>query len=541
MRVHRLATAWITLPVAVILAATACDTGNLSATAGTGAATAVTIGIAEPEHLVPTDTVESNGFQVISSLYTPLVRFDDSGKPVLDQAAAASITSKDNKVWTVKLRDGFTFHNGQKVTSDSYIKAWNYGAYGPNAQIGTDFFSRIQGYDDMQVPANGKGKPKARTLSGVKKIDPLTIQITLAAPFPEWEKVLGYNVFYPLPDAAYAADGTLTQAYEDNPIGDGPFQIKGSWNHNQSIDVTAYPNYPLDKPKVDEIDFKIYQDQDTEYADLQAGELDVEPQIPSDKLASAQTDLGDRMKETPSSYFGYISVPTYDPAYQNVNVRKAISMAIDRQQIIDKIFLGSYAPATSWVSPVVEGARANTCGDACKYSPVQAKQMYDAAHGPKKLQLFYNADGGHKEWVDAVCNQLDNNLGVQCTGSPVVQLADLRKQARAHTLKGMLRGAWAFDYPSIEDYLTPIYKSGAASNDSQYDSPQFDQAIAQADSAPDEATAIKGYQKAEDIIATDMPTIPMWFKQNIYGYSTGMKNVDMDLFANVNVMTLQRN
>ncbi|GAA5178388.1 ABC transporter substrate-binding protein [Rugosimonospora acidiphila] len=538
MRVHRLA-AWITLPVAVTLAVTACDTGGTSRTADSGNGIAVTIGIAEPEHLVPTDTVENNGFQVISALYTPLVRFDNTGKPVLDQAAAKSITTTDNKVWTVHLKDGFTFHNGQKVTADSYIKAWNYGAYGPNAQIGTDFFNRIQGYDAMQLTGGG-GKPKASQLSGLKKIDDLTIQITLSAPFPEWEKVLGYNVFYPLPDAAFAADGTLVQAFEDNPVGDGPFEIKGSWNHNQSIDVAAYPNYPLTRPKVDEIDFKIYQDLDTMYSDLQAGDLDVSPQIPSDKLASAHKDLGDRLKETPSSVFSYISVPTYDKAYQNVNVRKAISMAIDRQQIIDTIFQGSYTPATSWVSPVVEGARDDTCGDACRYDPAKAKQMYTDADGPHRISLFYNEDGGHKEWVDAVCNQLDQNLGVQCTGAPVLQLTDLRQQARAHTLDGPLRGAWAFDYPSIEDYLTPIYRTGAASNDSQYSSSAFDQTMDQADRAPDEATAIKEYQHAEDLLAQDMPSIPMWFKQNIYGYSTSMKNVDMDLYANVDVMTLQR-
>jgi oligopeptide transport system substrate-binding protein len=538
MKVRRLA-AWITVPVAVALGISACGSGSSGTNAGSGEGGTVTIGIAEPEHLVPSDTVETNGFQVISALYTPLVRFDDSGKPVLDQAAAASITSTDNKVWTVKLKDGFTFHNGQQVTADSYIKAWNYGAYGPDAQIGTDFFSRIQGYDDLQ--ASGNATPKAKQLTGLKKIDDLTFQITLNTPFAEWEKVLGYNSFYPLPDAAFAADGTLNKTFEDNPIGDGPFQIKGTWNHNQSINVTQYANYPLAKPHVDEIDFKIYQDQDTMYADLQAGNLDVQPQMPSDKLASAQTELGDRMKKTPSSYFGYISLPLYDKDFQKPDVRKAISMAIDRQSIVDKIFQGAYTPATSWVSPIVDGARDNTCGDACKYNPTQAKQLYTQAGGPDKIQLFYNADGGHKEWVDAVCNQLTKNLSVQCTGTQVAQFADLRKQARDHQLEGMLRGAWAFDYPSIEDYLTPIFKTGADSNDSQYSNPQFDSAMTQADQSKDEATAIKGYQAAEDIIAKDMPTIPMWFRQNIFGYSTSMKNVDMDLFANVNVMTLQRN
>jgi peptide/nickel transport system substrate-binding protein/oligopeptide transport system substrate-binding protein len=539
MKARRL-TALIALPVAVALGASACGTGG-STNNSNSAGGIVTIGIAEPEHLVPSNTVESNGFQVISALYTPLVKFDDQGKPVFDQAAASSIDSTDKKVWTVKLRDGLTFHDGSKVTAASYVKAWNYGAYGPNAQVGTDFFSRIQGYDDLQS-ADAKSTPNAKEMSGLKAVDDTTLQITLSQPFAEWEKVLGYNVFYPLPDAAFAGDGTLNKTFEDNPIGDGPFQMKGAWNHNQSINVTRYANYSLAQPKVDEIDFKIYQDQDTMYADLQAGNLDVQPQLPSDKLASAQTDLGDRLKKTPSSYFGYITVPSYDPAYKP-NIRKAISMAINRQEIVDKIFQGAYTPATSWVSPIVQGARDNTCGDACKFDPTAAKQLYTQAGGVpgNKIQLYYNADGGHKEWVDAVCNQVSKNLGVQCTGAPVAQFADLRKQARAHTLQGLLRGAWAFDYPSIEDYLTPIYKTGASSNDSQYSNQAFDQDLTKADQATDEAKAIQGYQAAEDIIAKDMPTIPMWFKQNIYGYSTSMKNVDMDLFANVDVMTLERN
>jgi ABC-type oligopeptide transport system substrate-binding subunit len=236
-------------------------------------------------------------------------------------------------------------------------------------------------------------------------------------------------------------------------------------------------------------------------------------------------------------------VPSYIPAYKNPDVRKAISMAIDRQEIVNKIFQGTYTPATSWVSPIVQGARANSCGDACTFDPTAAKQLFTQAGGVpgNKIELFYNSDGGHKEWVDAVCNQLTKNLGAQCVGTPVTQFADLRKQARSHTLPGMLRGAWSFDYPSIEDYLTPLYKTGSDSNDSQYSNPAFDQALAAADQSTNQTEAIKKYQAAEDIIAKDMPTIPLWFRQNIYGYSSNMKTVDMDLFANVDVLTLQRN
>jgi peptide/nickel transport system substrate-binding protein/oligopeptide transport system substrate-binding protein len=542
MKVRRW-TALFALPLAVAVTVSACGKSGGGGSGSGSSGGTVSVGIAEPEHLLPSNTVESNGYQVISALFTPLVKFDDTGKPVYDQAAAESITTTDNKTWTIKLRPGFTFHDGTAVTADNYIKAWNYAAYGPNAQIGADpFFTRIQGYDDMQSP-DGKTPPKAKELTGLKKVDDHTIEVTLSAPFSQFDKVLGYNVFFPLPNSAFNADGSINKSYEQAPVGQGPFKMNGVWNHNQSVNVVAYDKYPLDKPKVGAIDFKIYQDQDTMYNDLQAGNLDVQAQIPSDKLATAQSDLSGRVGKSPSSYFGFITVPSYLAAYKNPQIRQAISMAIDRKEIIDKIFQGAYTAASSWVSPVVQGARDNTCGDNCTFNPTKAKALWTQAGGipGNKIQLFYNADGGHKEWVDAVCNQLNKNLGVQCTGAPVAQFADLRKAARAHTLPGLLRGAWSFDYPSIEDYLTPLYFTKASSNDSGYSSPAFDQQLTQADQAPNTDAAIKGYQAAEDIVAKDMPTIPMWFKQNIFGYSQNMKSVNVDLFANVDPMSLQRN
>jgi oligopeptide transport system substrate-binding protein len=536
MKVRRLI-AWTTLPVALAVGLTACSTGG-SGSGGAGGNGPVTIGIGDPEHLVPSNTVESNGFQVISALWTPLVSYDASGAP--HPEAADSIDTSDNKVWTVRLKDGYTFHNGEKVDADSYLRAWNYAAYGPNAQVGTDFFSRIKGYDSMQSP-DGKTAPRAKTLSGLKKVNAMTFSITLSQPFAEWEKVLGYNVFYPLPKAAFAPDGTLAKGFEDAPIGDGPFKMKGAWDHSKGISVERYDNFGGEPAKVAAVDFKIYQDQSTMYNDLVAGNLDVQPQFPSSALANAKNDLGDRLRKTPSSYFAFLTVPSYDKEFSNPDVRRAISMAINRQEIIEKIFVGTYKPAASWVSPIVQGARSDTCGETCTFDPEKAKQLYAKGGGKPgaHLNLYYNSDGGHKEWVDAVCNQLSENLGVDCVGSPVTQFADLRKKAREHSLAGLVRGAWSFDYPSIEDYLTPLFKTGGSSNDSEYSNPAFDAAIKRGDESTNPSDAITAYQKAEDIVAQDLPVIPLWFRQNIYGYSTRMQRVDMDLFANVDVATLQ--
>lgn len=534
MQVRRLA-ALAALPVLVAGGLVACTgSGGGSDNDGT-----IKIGLSEPEHMVPQSVVESNGSQIVKGLWTPLVKFDNNGKIIM--AAATSIESTDKKVWTVKLKDGFTFHNGQKVTADSYLKAWNYGAYGPNAAVGSSFFERIAGATDMQS-ADGTTTPKAKELSGLKKIDDLTFEITLAKPFAEWGKVIGYNVFAPLPDVAFGPDGKVTKEFEEAPIGQGPFKMKGKWQHNESLTVERYDAYPGDKPKVKEVEFKFFQDLNTMYNDLVAGNIDTLQFMPSNVLANASQDLNGRVETTKSSYFAFLTVPSYDATWTKPEVRKAVSMAINRDEIIKKLFAGgAYTPASGWVAKAVEGQRDGACGDACKYDPAAAKTMLAQAGGlpGNKIDIWYNSDGGHKDWVEAVCNQLKNNLGVECQGQAVAQFADMRKQSRAHTLKGLLRGAWSFDYPSIENYLTPLFGTGQSSNDSEWSNPAFDAKIAEGDAAASTEAAIKKYQEAEDMVAKELPTIPLWFRGNTYGFSDRTKNVDMDVQAEIDLLTLE--
>src|SRR5688572_5190310 len=144
MQVRRLA-AWAALPVAVTVGLSACGQGGQSGSAGTVDQNGVArIGIAEPKHLIPTNTSETSGSQVLAALFSPLVDFDSANKPY--EVAAEKVETTDNKVWTIKLKDGYTFHNGEKVVADNYIDAWNYGAYGPNAQDNNYFFDKIEGY-----------------------------------------------------------------------------------------------------------------------------------------------------------------------------------------------------------------------------------------------------------------------------------------------------------------------------------------------------------------------------------------------------------
>jgi oligopeptide transport system substrate-binding protein len=504
----------------------------------------ISIGIVEPESLIPSNTTEANGSSVLASLYYPLVRFDETRKPYT--VAAESIShDKANKVWTVKLRSGFTFSNGEPVTADNYINAWNYGAYGPNAQLASYFFSRIDGYAAMQsVDPDGKGpekapEPKANKLTGLRKVNNLTFTVTLTAGFAGWESVMGYDAFYPLPKAAFKSENVLVDNFGEAPIGNGPFKIKGSWQHDSKIVVEKVTDFKGTVPKVDGITWKIYQDLGAQYADLNAGNLDVETKIPIESLASASGDLGQRLQKSPSSAFAFVGFPIYEKQYENRDVRRALSMAINREEMTDQIFLGSETPATSFVSPVVDGYRKNTCGANCEYNPGEAKKLYTAANGPKDIKISYNSDGGHKAWVDAMCNQIKASLAVNCVGSPVAKFSDLLKKVHDKEDVGMIRLAWAMDYPLMENYLGPLYQTDGSSNYYGYSNPAFDSLVREGNEATTTEAAKKKWQEAEDILVQDMPVLPLRFGQNVFGFSEKVTNVSMDLFQKVDIYKIE--
>ena len=116
--------------------------------------------------------------------------------------------------------------------------------------------------------------------------------------------------------------------------------------------------------------------------------------------------------------------------------------------------------------------------------------------------MSYNADAAHKDWTEATCNSIKQSLGVECQAVGVVDFATFRQQVGDRKMKGMFRTGWAMDYPSIENFLTPIYGTGAASNDSDYSNPAFDKLLAEGAAATDPAAANAKYQEAEALLAT---------------------------------------
>jgi len=535
--------AWTVWSAAAAFGLVACGGGTTDGTDPD--ALVVSIGIGEPKFLVPSSTTESNGNDVLHALFTPLVEYDEGFRPV--ELAAESITSTDNRVWTIRLKPGWTFHNGEPVTADAYINAWNAGAWGPNAHDGNYFFDKILGYADLN-PRDAATAPTTKKLAGLVKRDDLTFEVTLSAPYVNFKSMLGYTAFYPLPAAAFSdvVNNVIAPRFQEAPIGQGPFKMKGIWQHDQLIETERYDNYagPV-KPRVAGIAFKIYQQQTTQYQDLLAGQLDIVPRIPIESIGSARGDLGDRYKQSPASTIQFLSVPTFDRRFSDVRIRRAISMAIDRDEIARSIFQNSQMPLRSFVSPVVPGYRENTCGEWCDFNPQKARALFESAGGAttvgNRIEIAYNVDGGHKPWVDATCNQLRSNLGVECVGNPQPKFAELLTKVERKEPVGLFRMGWIFDYPAMENYLGPLYTTHGSSNYYGYSNAEFDRLVAAGDRAATPGDATPLYQQAEDLLARDMPVLPLRYDQNNFGHSTRVRNVEMNVFFQVELLQIEPN
>ena len=372
-------------------------------------------------------------------------------------------------------------------------------------------------------------------MSGLKVVDDTTFTIQTSEAVSNLAVRLGYSAFSPLPDSFFADP----KAFEKKPIGAGPFKMDSI--SNTEFVLSKFAEYSGSDPaSVDKMTVRVYQDPQAAYADAVAGSLDYidDSNIPLDQFVgdAYKNDFPDRTLQRESLSTGWIDFSPHDPQLKdNVELRKALSRAIDRDLIVKQIFSNTRTPATGWVSPGVDGYKPDACGDSCKFDAAAAKAAYDAAGGYKgTLTMTYNADSPNKAWSEAVCNSIKNTLGLACTAVPTVDFATYNKKLDAGEVKGIFRAGWQADYPSIENYLTPLYSKGAfppGSNWVLYNNPEFEKLLAQAAEAPslDEANSL--YQQAEALLATDFPSAPLWSNLATAAWSDRVTDVQVNAFG----------
>ncbi|MEU4351203.1 ABC transporter substrate-binding protein [Streptomyces sp. NPDC023838] len=524
---------WAACAAAVALAATACGGGDSGG--GGGASGIVSSSWGDPQNpLEPANTNEVQGGKVLDMLFRGLKRYDSKTGAAKDMLAE-KIETTDSTTFKVTVKDGWTFSNGEKVTAKSFVDAWNYGANLKHNQKNAYFFGYIEGYDKVHPD---KGDPSADTLSGLIVTGERTFTVKLNQKFSTWPDTLGYAAFAPLPKAFFDDHS----AWLSKPVGNGPYTVN-SYTKGSKLEMRKWDGYPgSDKAQNGGVDLKVYTDNNTAYTDLTAGNLDLVDDVPASQLKNVKADLDGRYINTPAGIIQTLAFPYYDDAWNTpgaAKVRKGLSMAINRAQITDTIFQKTRTPATDWTSPVLGasgGYKSGLCGDACKYDPAQAKKLIEEGGGIPggQVKISYNADtGSHKEWIDAICNSVNNAMGNDraCVGNPVGTFADFRNQITQSKMSGPFRAGWQMDYPLIQNFLQPLYYTNASSNDGKWTNAEFDKLVDEANAETDKGKAIDLFQKAEGVLRDQMGAIPLWYQNGSAGYSSRVSNVALNPFS----------
>ena len=374
-------------------------------------------------------------------------------------------------------------------------------------------------------------------LTGMTVVDDNTFTVALSNADPEFPLQMAYAAYYAMPEVAFEDPA----AFEEAPIGNGPFMMDGVWEHDVRIPMKAFDGYQgPDQPKIDTIEFLLFADQATAYNEALAGSLDVMNTLAPENLATYQTDFPDGNGDVYTTGFTYIGFPTYLPEFTKEH-RQALSMAVDRQEITTKIFLDGRDPAHSVIPPNLQG-RAEVC-DNWNFDPETAKEIWDAAGDPGPITVWFNSDGGHEDWIEAMVNMWGQNLGIDTSAITfeTMEFSEYLPILDAQEVTGPFRLGWGQDYPSPLNFLEPLYASYNAppvgSNNTVYDNPDFDAALAagkdKVAASGQLADGLDDYYAAEDLLCDDAQVMPIMFSKSQYVWSENASNVFIDSYNNL--------
>lgn len=467
--------------------------------------------VEQPDSLVPAN--QFSAYNIVIAMFSPLTAIDDSGE--ISYVAAESVESDDATLWTVKLRDGWTFHDGSEVTAQDYVDTWNHAAYGPNAWVNGAQLANVVGYPEMN-PGEGV-EPTATELAGLTVVDDLTFTVQLKAPDRQFPLQLtaGQTGLYPLPSEALED----IETWEKSPVGNGPFALADGWSPTEPIEAVAYEDYAGTEPNIDAVTFVPYLDTATAYTDALADEVDIVA-IAGGQAAKARTDFGDHMHELDAPGVDFLGFDLSDPRFSDPRVRQAISMAIDRDAINEAIFGGSQVPATSLTAPSMPGDPEGVCGEYCEFDPDAAKALLEEAGGFQgELQVHYIANWGQEDLFEAIANQLRQNLGIESVvATPSPDFAAFVDSVNAHEVNGPFRARWGALYPSQQNTLTAVYTSAGEGNFGAggYSNPEVDALLQEANAAETFEEASEGYVRVQERILQDFPTVPLFGNRYLY-------------------------
>ena len=478
--------------------------------------------ISNPVAIDPYNAQETQGMQVTQALFDSLTGYDWTLGDIVPKAAERWDVSDDAKVFTFHLVKGAKFHNGDPVDAASFKRGWERicDPTMPTPSVIAYHLNPIVGAKEMQ-------DGKAKELAGVKVIDDLTLEVTLEEPMAEFPYICTHDALAPVPQAALDDPDGFAVA----PIGNGPFKMDGTWVSDQYINLVRFDDYYGEKAKIDGIYFSIQKDPATAFREFEAGNLDF-TDIPAGRIKELEgkfgtsedgytVSTGKQVLKGEEAGVYWLTVNMQDEVLKDLTLRQAISLAINRQNIVDTVFEGTRLPATCVFPTPIDDDPSNAW-EFCKYDKEAAIKLLDEkypadANGKRgiKLTLSYNSGGDHEDIMSCIQGDLQA-VGIETEQSSMEWAAYLQAMGDGTVQIG--RMGWNADFPIMDNFIYPNFLTTSENNYSKYSNEALDKGLVEARKIVDEEKRKAKYRELNAMIGKDLPVIPlMYYAHNHVG------------------------
>jgi oligopeptide transport system substrate-binding protein len=458
----------------------------------------------DPYTLDPAVAGEMTSHGYIMQLFSGLVCLDDNLEPAPDIAANWQV-SNNGTTYTFSLRQDVTFHDGRAVKAADFKYSWERACDPATGSLtAATYLGDIVGVADVLTGGS-------QEISGIKVVDDFTLQVTIDAPKSYFLSKLTYPTAYVVEQENVAAGKNWWR----HPNGTGPFKLR-QWDTNSRLILEKNADYYGEKASLSLVVFHLWSGVPMNM--YETGEIDITA-IGSTYIDRIQDPAGHFYQEltvVPELSFSYIGFNTSRPPFDDVNVRRAFSLAIDKDRLVSLVFRDMVQRADGILPPGMPGYNEDLSGLA--FDPAKARELIassrygDVSQLPPITVTTSGWGGLISSGLESIIHEWRQNLGVE------VAVRQLEPERYIYNLKSekdeMFFMGWIADYPHPQDFLEVLFHSRADNNYGGYSNPEADSLLQQAGIEQDYATSLALYQQAEQMLVDDAACLPLWFGQN---------------------------
>ncbi|MFH0768319.1 MAG: peptide ABC transporter substrate-binding protein [Chloroflexota bacterium] len=485
----------------------------------------------DPLMLDPAVSGEMTSHEYILQLFSGLVRLGDDLEPVPDIAQRWEV-SDDGKTYTFYLRQDVKFHDGRGVKAQDFKYSWERACELATGSLTADtYLGDIVGVKDALAG-------ESKDINGVRVISDYTLQVTIDAP----KSYFLYKLTYPTTFVVDRANVKSSSRWWHSPNGTGPFKLK-QWDENSLLVLEKSKLYYGKQAEVDFVVFylwggvpmNMYETGEIAVADVSLEYIDKV----TDKAGSFYREL----VVAPELSFYYIAFDTTNPPFDDVNIRRAFSQAVDKDKLVSLVFRDTVQRANGILPPGIPGFNNDLPG--LDYDVDRAKQLikeskYGDVSKLPPITITTSGWGGLiSQELEAIIYEWRENLEVEVT---VRQIEPLRFLYHLKEEKDeMFYTGWVADYPHPQDFLDILFHSGAENNYSGYNNPEIDVLLEKAAVESDNGLRLALYQQAEQKLVEDAACMPLWFGRNYILTKPYVRGYKLNLlgFAMFNAVSIE--